>query len=112
MTQDQFCEVILRAWNEPEFGERLKANPKQVLAAMQIDLPGDAEIVVVERSVKKRLPNKNYIMLPVAPARERISIRHIAAVAGSPNDPAASPSWTSLLCCRNTTLTSNKCCKF
>ena len=110
---EQLSAVFLRAWTDPEFELRLRADPAQALRSMAIALPHDVQVRLVDAASEVAQSDKMVCLhIPRPPASEKTAIAELAAVAGMSYEAAASPSWTSLLCCKNTSVTSNKCCRF
>lgn len=89
-------EVVLRAWQDPEFRERLRAAPKDVLAeVLGKRLPTDLRVSVVEEE-----PQEIVIRVPVDPhvyleEGEEISEENLNMVAAgvfdTPKDTVACP---------------------
>ena len=65
-TQENLALLVAKAWADPAFKARLKAEPKTVLSEMKIDIPGGVEIEVLENT-----PAKMYLTLPATPSSVR-----------------------------------------
>lgn len=70
--------VIQRSWSDPLFKERLKNDPKGVLAEMGVQTPVGLDIEVVENT-----PAKLYLTLPAPPRPESPDEEQIAMAAVS-----------------------------
>lgn len=57
-------QLIEKAWSDPEFKQLLLANPKAAIKdLLDIDVPEDVEITVVEETA-----NKYYLVIPQQPS--------------------------------------------
>jgi hypothetical protein len=77
-------QVIAKAWSDPLFKERLKSDPKSVLADMGFKPPEGIEIEVVENTTKKM-----FLALPVSPVLDigtDDNLEAIVTVGGQPMD--------------------------
>jgi hypothetical protein len=63
-TLDQVVRLLVRAWEEPGFRERLRAHPRRVLAAEGVDLPAGLRIIVVPPS-EACLPTRELLAMPL-----------------------------------------------
>jgi len=79
-------EIVARAWRDPEYKQRLIANPKEVLIEAGSSVPDELEVRVVENTSDVR-----YLILPESPARSRGSLTDEAldAVSGGGVEYAA-----------------------
>lgn len=71
LAQDQrrnLGRVIAKTWSDSAFKERLKANPKAVLAENGIETPERVKIEILENN-----PNRTYLTLPSSPIAGRFS---------------------------------------
>jgi hypothetical protein len=84
--------VIARAWSDPLFKEQLKANPKDILNTMGMDVPEGLEIEVVENS-----PSKIYLTLPAVTLPELIDDEDIEANVDMPS--VGPPLSSAAMCC-------------
>lgn len=66
--QNNLGQVIVKAWLDPVFKEKLKMFPKKVMSEMGVETPMDIEIEVVENTAAKA-----YLTLPVAPSTDILS---------------------------------------
>ena len=57
-----YSEVIAKAWSDPAFKARLKADPAGVLKAAGVPIPRDMKISVVENT-----PEVMHMVLPLPP---------------------------------------------
>ncbi len=56
-------EIIVRAWNDPEFKRQLLDNPKRTIEdALDVTLPAEIEIFVHEQT-----PTTLHLILPMKP---------------------------------------------
>jgi nitrile hydratase len=46
-------KIVAKAWSDPEFKERLQSTPAATLMELQISVPADMEIVVLENTSEK-----------------------------------------------------------
>jgi hypothetical protein len=90
--QSELGRVIQRSWSDPLFKERLKNNPKAVLAEMGVETPAGLDIEVVENT-----PAKLYLTLPAPPRRESPDDEQIALAAVSPRSGTCTK--TTYKCC-------------
>jgi len=84
--------VIQRSWSDPLFKERLKSDPKAILAEMGVDTPAEVEIEVVENTA-----GKMFLTLPAPPRLETPEHEDIALSAMS--SPMATCTKTTYKCC-------------
>jgi hypothetical protein len=63
-TIDEVKRLIVRAWEEPEFREILRANPDQTLRSQGVDLPAGVRVVVVTPG-DAALPTRRTLALPL-----------------------------------------------
>jgi succinate dehydrogenase/fumarate reductase cytochrome b subunit len=85
-TIDRVKRLVIRAWEEPEFRETLRADPNQTLRNQGVNLPADVHVVVVAPS-EATLPTKRSLTLPLPGPGEgarseedlRLRMRHTAA---------------------------------
>ncbi len=71
--QRELGRIVAKAWSDPIFKDRLKADPKSVLSEMGIEMPEGAEIEVVENT-----SSKTYLTLPISPSSDVVSDDDIA----------------------------------
>ncbi|MDC3958858.1 NHLP leader peptide family RiPP precursor [Polyangium jinanense] len=55
--------VVLRAWQDPEFRQKLTDDPNAVLSELGFKIPAGVRFVVVENT-----PDRRHIVLPSAPS--------------------------------------------
>lgn len=59
------AEIIAKAWNDPNFKEKLLKNPRQILRdEYGINVPSDVDIKIVQSTSKQ-----HYFVLPEKPDR-------------------------------------------
>ena len=75
---DRLGAVILRAWADPVFKERLITAPKDVLREAGVEIPTGTDIRVVENTSKV-----TYVTLPFPPTGEELSQDAADVLAGS-----------------------------
>jgi hypothetical protein len=63
--------IMAKAWSDPEFKERLRSDPAATLMELQISVPADMEIVVLENT-----PEKTYLVLGAPRRVEPLSAIH------------------------------------
>jgi len=62
--KETWLKIITRAWNEPDFKERLLTDADGVLKEYHIDIPDGVTYVVKEDAAK----GTRYLVLPPAPS--------------------------------------------
>ena len=72
-----YGQIIARAWADAEFAERLRSDPRSVLAEHGVELPGEIDLKVVFAA-----PNEYYMIIPPKPEHEELSDEQLDAVAG------------------------------
>lgn len=55
--------AVVRAWQDPEFRQRLIDDPNRTLTELGVKVPSGVQFVVVENS-----PERRHLVLPAAPA--------------------------------------------
>jgi len=80
-TEEQRAEIIARVWEDPEYKARLKANPKEALAEMGVNVPENVDLQVLETDA-----NKGYFVLPPEPSSD-LSDEELEMVAGGMGAP-------------------------
>lgn len=82
LAQDQqrnLGRMIAKAWADPAFKERLKADPKAVLAEMGVETPEGVVVEVLENTAEK-----THLVLPAEPSCEVPSDEDIAQMESGP----------------------------
>ncbi len=77
---DLYAKVVTKAWSDPEYKARLKADPKATLAEAGVDVKEDIEIVVHENT-----DTTIHVVLPASPAGETLSEQDLEQIAGGPS---------------------------
>ncbi len=72
-----YAKVVAKAWSDPEYKARLKADPKAVLAEAGVDVKKGIEIKVHEDT-----DTTKHVVLPASPAEETLSEQDLEQVAG------------------------------
>ncbi|MCA9669611.1 MAG: NHLP leader peptide family RiPP precursor [Myxococcales bacterium] len=73
-----FEDIVARCWNDEQFKQRFKQDPKAVLREHGIDVPNEVTITVVENT-----DDQIFVMLPPAPIPEDgLSDADLAAISG------------------------------
>lgn len=62
---DNWRQIVRRAWNEAEFKQRLLTNPREVLAEYHMPIQDGVTYVVIEDQ-----PDRRHLVLPPAPSGE------------------------------------------
>ncbi|MFZ5622969.1 MAG: NHLP leader peptide family RiPP precursor [Gemmatimonadota bacterium] len=75
------AKIVAKAWADPAFKKRLKADPHAVLGEYGIRIPKDVRIRVVENTAKTL-----YVVLPAKPAAPRPGTRKGATKRTTPQD--------------------------
>jgi len=91
--QEKLGGVFSRAWSDPAFKLRLKANPNEVLSEIGIDLPSDVSLEVVENT-----PTKTYLTLPLPPQYDHIGDEEITGPTGGKKGGETSNVCITLIC--------------
>jgi len=77
MSEDAMGKVIAKAWDDEDYKERLKSDPKSVLSEAGVELEQDVEIHVVEDSDDHR-----HLVIPPRPGEGELSDESLEKVAG------------------------------
>jgi hypothetical protein len=83
-------EIIAGCVQDPDARRRFKDNPKRYLSEKGVDVPEEAEIVVLENTSRKF-----HVALPAPPGSE-LGDQELDAVAGGASTTTANPSLTRL----------------
>lgn len=67
-TSRQLGEVILKAWTDPAFKQRLESNPNEALKEAGVSVPEGVEVKVLEEN-----ENVNYLVIPQKPGNLQVS---------------------------------------
>ncbi|NPC59385.1 NHLP leader peptide family RiPP precursor [Caenimonas soli] len=62
LTKEAWADVVAKAWKDPDFKQRLLADPRKALAESGLPLPGGVQVNVVENR-----PDTVNLILPNAP---------------------------------------------
>ncbi len=62
MSQQIYGQLVMRAWNDPEFKKRLSANPRETLKEIGLELPVDMSL-----EVHIQTPNHIHLVIPEKP---------------------------------------------
>jgi hypothetical protein len=91
--QKKLGQVIAKAWADPVFKERLKADPKPVLAELGVETPEGVAIDIVENTA-----SKIYLTLPAAPPSDLLSDEEIERIGSSQQPSVSCPTHPQDLC--------------
>jgi hypothetical protein len=72
-----YAKVVTKAWSDPEYKARLKAEPNATLAEAGVDVPEGVEIQVLEDT-----DTTMHLVLPASPAGETLSEEELDQIAG------------------------------
>lgn len=61
----EYAKIVAKVWADPEFGERLRANPVEVLRSEGIDVPERTQVVDLSTEAYQA---DYYLLLPPKPA--------------------------------------------
>jgi Nitrile hydratase, alpha chain len=75
--QQQWGQIVAKAWGDPAFKSRLISDPAAVLKEQGVSVPAGVQFKVVESTDKLV-----YLPLPPAPSSEELSEEELANVAG------------------------------
>jgi hypothetical protein len=75
--QQQWGQIVAKAWGDPAYKARLISDPAAVLKAQGISVPAGVQFKVVE-STEKLI----YLPLPPSPSSEELSEEELQHVAG------------------------------
>ena len=76
-----YDQIMAQSLADPEFRQRLKDDPRAVLADMHLSIPEGFEVVVVEDTARKK-----HLVLPAWPDESPLSDGELEQVAGSAPD--------------------------
>ena len=62
VSQQIYGQLVMRAWNDSEFKNKLSANPRQTLKEIGLDLPPELEL-----EVHIQTPNHIHLIIPEKP---------------------------------------------
>ena len=95
----KYREVVERAWSDPEFKQRLVANPAVVLREQGIEVPASTEVRVIDLAEDvepiERGGNVRYLVLPPRPTEGERSGEQPAQASGETD--TLLEDWVSLL---------------
>jgi hypothetical protein len=75
--QKQWGQIVARSWAEPEFKDRLVAEPQAVLREYGIEAAADVQIRVVEDTAETQ-----YLVLPARPSDELVEEELVPTTVG------------------------------
>ena len=64
----KYGRLVAKAWTDPDFQQRLRAQPAAVLREEGVEVPAGTDVQVVDGAVTTRSANVLYFCLPPKPA--------------------------------------------
>lgn len=75
-----YAKVVMKAWKDPQFKEKLLKNPIEALMSQGIEIPKDVQVTVLENTDKQF-----YFVIPKEPEQE-LSEKQLESIAGGAFD--------------------------
>lgn len=64
----KYAKIVAKVWADPEFGERLRASPVELLRSEGIDVPEGTKVLDLSTKANQADRGSYYFLLPAKPA--------------------------------------------